>query len=261
MCFFCPNTSIDRHTQNIELEEEMYLKVLKELAEINYSYEMSFHRYNEPLANKELILKRIGQAREYLPNSCLVVFTNGDYLTKYYLDNLCLAGLNKMIISCYLDNNEDYDVENIVKPKMNKLLEKLSLDYEEITNNNCMYEVSIKYDNMHVVYRTQNFKEGVGSDRGGLLNNNNTYVRSTQCLLPFTDFNVDFNGNVMPCCNLRSDAKEHKNYILGNIKDNTIFEIFTNKKSSNLRSSLGINGDKMGACQNCDMGADQLVRF
>ena len=55
-CYFCPNAHIDRKSTSTELDEAVFLKILNNLAEIEYSKDISFHRFNEPLANKELIL-------------------------------------------------------------------------------------------------------------------------------------------------------------------------------------------------------------
>ena len=84
-CWFCPNSIIDRNSCNIELNENLFLKLLSELREINYSNYIYLHRYNEPLYNKELLIKRIKQVREYLPQAYITIFTNGDYLTLDYL--------------------------------------------------------------------------------------------------------------------------------------------------------------------------------
>ena len=87
-CWFCPNSIIDRNSCNIELNENLFLKLLSELREINYSNNICLHRYNEPLYNKELLIKRIKQVREYLPQAYIYIVTNGDYLTLDYLEIL-----------------------------------------------------------------------------------------------------------------------------------------------------------------------------
>ena len=121
-CWFCPNSIIDRNTNNIELEEELYLKIINNLKDINYSNTINFHRFNEPLSYKNIILKRLKQAREALPNARLGVFTNSDYLTKDYLDELVNNGMNYLLMSYYFSKDEIFDKENIVNNGMNKLL-------------------------------------------------------------------------------------------------------------------------------------------
>ena len=123
-CWFCPNSILDRHSQNQYMDENLYLKILNELKEFNITGFISYSRYNEPLADK-IILKRIKQAREILPNVRLTFNTNGDYLSKEYLDELAESGLNDIQIQCYLNQNEQFDIENTIKPKMMKLINKL----------------------------------------------------------------------------------------------------------------------------------------
>ena len=48
-CWFCPNSIIDRHSENHFMPEEQYLKILEQLKEINYSNIITYSRYNEPL--------------------------------------------------------------------------------------------------------------------------------------------------------------------------------------------------------------------
>lgn len=51
-CWFCPNSFVDR-TQNVRFDESVYAKIIKDLAQIDYSGMLNFHRFNEPLADKE----------------------------------------------------------------------------------------------------------------------------------------------------------------------------------------------------------------
>ena len=86
---------------------------------------MDFHRFNEPLANKELILKRVRQAREKLPKAKLCIFTNGDYAEKAYFEELREAGVTHILMSYYPTNN-DYDREKVIKA-MEKMQTKTRL--------------------------------------------------------------------------------------------------------------------------------------
>ena len=50
------------------MDEAVYLKILEDLASINYKGVITYSRYNEPLADK-IILKRIQQARDMVPEA------------------------------------------------------------------------------------------------------------------------------------------------------------------------------------------------
>ena len=106
-CWFCPNSRIDRRSSNLYMDEELYLKILSELAEIDYRGVVTYSRYNEPLADR-IILTRLRQARAALPNAILSTHTNGDYLNREYLDALRDAGLNRITIMNYLGNDDQF---------------------------------------------------------------------------------------------------------------------------------------------------------
>ena len=186
-CWFCPNSVIDRYNKNIPLEESLFLKLLSELREINYSNRIYLHRYNEPLADKELLTKRIKQVREYLPNSYILIITNGDYLTVEYLELLNTLGVNHIVMSYYYnysDQNIPFDIENIVKPGMLKLINKLNLHYKVLYQNYKAYSVEIKYKNIYIEYKAIDFSKHA-TDRGGFLKDGIKIIdKTSQCFLP-----------------------------------------------------------------------------
>lgn len=238
-CWFCPNSFIDRSSKNIEMEDEVYFKILKELKEINFSGKLSFSRYNEPLSQKELILKRLQQAREYLPNAKLAINTNGDYLNnRAYLEDLKCAGLNFLHIQFYLNKNEEFEVEKIVN-RADNLAKKLNLDYSVIRKNASNFNIKFNYEDMEIVARARNFKQN-GNNRGGLLDIKNKYKRKFPCLIPYYNLYIDYNGCLVPCCNLRSDVKEHEQFIIGNVKSETLKNIYNAKKQGFCVESLRI---------------------
>lgn len=261
-CWFCPNSIVDRHSENIELDEELYMKIINELSEINYSNIITFHRFNEPLSYKKLILKRIKQAREKLPNAKLSIFTNGDYLTTEYLEELLEAGISYIIISYYLKENENFNNLEELKINMEKNIYKLNLEFKNFTiknpefrhfaikdDNYIYYELG--YKNLNIIYKATDFSK-LGSSRGGIIKKlENIEKCEFSCIMPLNNVYIDYNGMVMPCCDLRSDIKDHQNMIIGNISKNTIFEIFTSEKTSQLRNYLFKKSFKLPPCNKC----------
>lgn len=252
-CWFCPNSIVDRFSQNIELDENLFIKILEELKEIDYSNSLYLHRYNEPLYNKWLLLKRIRQAREYLPKAIISINTNGDYLTLDYLNDLNEVGVNMMYISYYYNGNDkniEFDLENIIKPRMLKFINKLDIEYSKYIENDNGYYIYFKYKYIDIEYRALNM-EKIANDRGGIIQEVNIKERTSQCFLPNIQVSIDYDGTYSMCCNIRSDVEEHKDYIIGNIRDNTIFELFANDKIINIRKKLLVYGKKEKVCANC----------
>lgn len=253
-CWFCPNSIIDRYSKNIELKEDLFLKLLRELKEINYSNKVFFHRYNEPLYNKELLIKRLKQAREYLPQSYIHIVTNGDYLTLDYLKELKNAGVNEISVSFYYNGNDKsvpFNIENIIKPKMMKFLNRLNLNYSIFQQTKDWCRLKSEYEDIDIELVSANF-ENLGTDRGGILKDNiNIVNRVSPCILTNFQIVVDYDADYTLCCNIRSDTETNKNYILGNIETHSVFDIFMGEKAVNFRKELLIEGTKKGPCAHC----------
>ncbi len=253
-CWFCPNSIIDRASNNIYLDSELYKKVLSDLQAIDYNRTISYGRYNEPLADA-VILERIALARKLLPNARLHISTNGDYLTQELLNNLNGAGLNNLSIQVYFDGNGDNNAYNDIVAdeacmetgkKTGVLLYKAYFIPQRIVRFHG------KFRNIDIAVTAKNFiSEGV--NRGGLVNIPSSYMRTAPCHVPFTAMYIDYNGSVMPCCNLRSDYTGHKKYILStlDLKNSDIFTAYSASSSVKWRKSLLNFLQKEVPCDTC----------
>ncbi|HBA02863.1 MAG TPA: hypothetical protein DCW51_02200, partial [Clostridium sp.] len=85
-CNWCPNREIDRHSNNIEINDEVLTKLLLDLKKSGYKNPITFSRYNEPTSHLDIFRKRLERIKEILPNNKLITNTNGDYLSKEVLD-------------------------------------------------------------------------------------------------------------------------------------------------------------------------------
>jgi len=237
------------------MDETLYLGVLSDLKSIDYSHMIAYSRYNEPLSHKDIFLERLGQAKELLPMAKLHTNTNGDYLTREYLDELYDAGLRSLNVQSYLGENEPFDIENI-KSKIAKIAEKLSLNYNIAMDSNDYVDALFNYKDMKLHVYARDFRIN-GNNRGDTLKVSAPIVRQPPCFVPFTDIYIDYNGNVMPCCNLRSDIEDHEAFILGNIKDNRISEIFNNEKMQELREILRHENIEIDPCHECSFALER----
>lgn len=120
---------------------------------------------------------------------------------------------------------------------------------------------------MKVVVYSLNFDE-TGYDRGQSIEHlvDYAYVRQSPCFFVFSNFTVDFNGKVMPCCNLRRDHHEHQPFILGDLSDRgmSISEVYANRFSAQWRRSLARVSAKQAPCSTCKQKVVQgqaLVRL
>jgi hypothetical protein len=250
VCWFCPNAVIDRRSTKHYMSEPLYLGVLDQLAEIGYSKMIAYSRYNEPLADR-IILRRLAQARERLPQAHLHTNTNGDYLTRAYLQDLAAAGLGSLNIQIYLGNDERYDHERM-RAKLRQTADKLGLTLTmTVDQPGAWLEASTNVHGMRVRAYARNFELN-GSDRGGTVPIAAPAPRTSPCLSPFYHVYIDYNGSVMPCCNLRSDVANHADAIVARLQpDSNLFATYTNEAMAGWRRGLVGFAPKSGHCATC----------
>lgn len=251
-CWFCPNSSIDRISKNHFMPEETYLRILSELGEIDYGGRLSYSRYNEPTADR-IILKRIEQAKSKIPNATLYTHTNGDYLDCEYLEDLRKSGLDEIKIQCYFGENSVYSNE-IAYKKIKRKMKKLNLfrDFGYKVISSKRIRVDTEYKGLSVAFESMDFHT-VGNDRGGSLDSIHSQGLPDPCFQPVKSIYIDYNGSLVPCCNIRSDLIAHRSCILGDASKKSIFAIYGSKKAAMWRNSLKDYGKKKGfPCNTCN---------
>lgn len=218
-CTFCPNHFIDRISDNKILDKNLFKKLIQELKDKEYSGVISFSRYCEPFAFRDILEERIKYIREQMPNIKLVCNTNGDYDWEGIdIDELTIM---------------DYDMK---LPK-----EELGL---------------FKRDNKP--YLVKKMRLGKVNNRAGLLKLRKKFVRDFPCYEPSYFVGIDFNGSVNPCCNIRSDVNEHKNYVLGNLHNSTLEDILTSSSATLFRNNVkSCKFDKV--CLSCSKKAGRYT--
>lgn len=55
------------------------------------------------------------------------------------------------------------------------------------------------------------------------------------CYIPFITLSIDYMGNAFECPYFHNDVDKHKKYLLGNVSEKSIFEIYAGKKATDLR--------------------------
>jgi MoaA/NifB/PqqE/SkfB family radical SAM enzyme len=249
-CWFCPNSFIDRISDNKIMPEKTYIDLIDQLAEIDYSGELTYSRYNEPTSKRDLFIRRIEQARERLPNAVLRTNTNGDYMSRDYIEQLADVGFNQLWIQQYLSNNERYDHEKMRK-RAERKIKKLGLPAKVITDiPGCKLEYDLSYRGMTIHIRSRNF-ELDGSSRGDTNEIASDYTRTQRCLQVSNNMYIDFNGSVMVCCALRSDVPGQESGIMGHISDGKLWDIYMSDAYKPWRDHHKEDGPKEGFCKTC----------
>ena len=222
-CSFCPvNTFTDPRDLEF-MDEDIFFKVIYELKKINYKGVLSFFGNNEALLDKRIV-DWIEKSREILPETIFSLYTNGTPLNLGKFIRLTDV-LDELIINNYSDDGKLHsNIEDIIK-------------YAENSNKN--------YNNVTIRKRLENqiMHSRAGNSPTAL---KNVKVIST-CTYPFHQINVLPSGNISLCCN---DA--YGEQIMGNIKKNSLIEIWNNQNYKNLREKIYLTRQNINICKSCD---------
>lgn len=250
-CDYCPNVVGDRLGPNVRIKPAIWEKLLRDLAEVGYSRFLVLNSYNEPLYDRA-ILDRIAEAHAALPRARIMIYTNGDYLTPSYVDDLAAAGLDYMHVSIHLKQGDKYS-DVYVLNRIAEIAHRTSLQarFSQIRPND---SIIARFDTPKLEMETRaiNFDRH-GNDRGGLLPDlSPENPRTDPCNFVFQHFHMGYTGNVVPCCHIRSDRPEHAKHVIGNLdRAETIFDIFFGAKAAAWRRGLIHDRAKTGPCATC----------
>lgn len=250
VCSFCSNSVIDRRSSKIYLFHRTYTKILNELAMGGYSHAVAYGRYSEPLADP-ITVERVAQARSTLPTAHLYVNTNGDYLDQALLERLFRAGLDELKVMRYLPVGRRFTTDEGAR-SCEALLGALGLPGRLVTHEPeaiVYYEVDLPWPGAMSV-RAESYALR-GCDRGGTLAHLAGRRRLLPCRAPIYELNIDFDGSVVPCCNMRSDVPLHRPYVLGNVADTALADIYFGAKARAVRSVVAQPSPDLLPCLTC----------
>jgi organic radical activating enzyme len=250
-CDYCPNVVGDRLGPNQRLKPAIWNKLISNLAEVDYASQLILNSYNEPLFDRA-ILERIAEARAALPKARIMIYTNGDYLTPGYIDDLAAAGLDYLHVSIHLKQGDTYS-DLYVLNRIAEVAHRTGLRamFSQIKPGR---HIVAQFDTpkMEVETRAMNFQT-YGNDRGGLLPQLSPEApRTDPCSFVFRHFHMGYTGNVVPCCHIRSDRPEHAAHVIGNLgRATSVFDIFFSAKAAAWRRGLIHDRAKSGPCATC----------
>ena len=252
-CWFCPNSFIDRQSKREYLPERVYLQMLEDLNDINYSQVISFARYMEPFADP-VIYERIAQARTIVPHAHVRANTNGDYINATTLPLIEAAGLKQLVIQLYLPSRETQFTEEAIVGLANKKKQQLGISFERTKRDPNWMEWSGRCGKLVVEMRGRNFQVN-GENRGGI-DVSGEYVRTAPCDSAFNVVCVHYSQEMIGCCHLRSDHPDHKMAILGTVDDarGSLFDVYTAERAAAWRGRILGRGPKPLPCRNCAVG-------
>lgn len=224
-CPFCPCNIRDESRPYMEMSDKVFNKIISDLRKIKYSGTLMLLANNEIFLDKK-IMDRIKIARKRLPKCHMKIITNGKLLTKKIFDEL---NDNKLVDEMVINN---YNSSTKLNPQVQKI-----------------YDLYRDKDlNMEVVINIRYANEVLSNRAGTSPNKKETKkVIKDYCVLPYTDININPEGNLLICC---CDATEKTN--LGNIMDDSLINIFNNEKYRTIREKMKKGRHNYAFCKYCD---------
>ena len=224
-CVFCPKSNEDVAPDTYQqMSRSIIDKIHDQLSEINFSGTLSLCGYGEPLLHKDInyIVKKLSNIGK------VEIITNGDPLTSKKLQELYLAKASKVVVSMY-DG-----------PEQIEKFEKISLQA------NVPKEILILRDRWYDKYNDFGVK---------LTNRAGTIIEGEQeklgkykkCFYPTYQFLIDWNGSVFLC-----PQDWQRRVSMGNMMQETLFEIWTGKIISKFRKNLVLGNRCDNPCSKCN---------
>lgn len=238
------------------MDDGLFTSIISQLGAMEWGGVLAFHRYNEPTADEDYLIRRLRECREKAPRASVKIFTNGDYLTTDYIEKIYEAGCRSILCSIYPQEGSAYD-ESYAMTAISRRLRKFALPYVWTNWRSGNHVIKINYKDMDFVMRAIDYSEKrddhlTMSNRGGALDGNESYQRHLPCLKPFMEMQIEVDGTLMPCCDLRSDWDDHKPYVLGKLNPgDNIAASWANQTSANWRKTLFSFEPKPKPCANC----------
>jgi len=218
-CSYCP-LSVDKNYKGILMKEEVFYKIIDELAKIKFKGNICLSNYGEPLLDKRLE-KLIFYIRTKLRGNINKIFTysNGDLITLERFRNLRKAGLTYI---------------------------KFTQHGKEISKNlKEFFENATPEDLKHVKFKNLTTESNL-TNRGGSVNVEKRRKKSRFCRGPMNVLTITANGEVALCCN-----DYYRTVKLGDVSKETIMEIWNKPHYKKIRNELANGIIKAPVCKAC----------
>ena len=214
-CWYC-----SRLNQGVRMKEELFRRIILDLKTWGFKGRVSLHGYNEPLLDERLC-EFIKFTRLNLPDCPIVIYSNGDLLTKKMVSQLIAAGTDKIMVSIHQPTSEIKVLE----------LTKTAFEYPVVQ----LMDFRDGYRNFALWNRGN---EELVKKMGVTINNSGCYFIHT-CV-------VQSDGNVLLCCH---DGRGEN--VMGNLVTNSLQEIWESSKFREIRRQVSRGAFTLPICKRC----------
>jgi organic radical activating enzyme len=240
-CHWCPTNKNNDTRPYHRMSDELFKKIIDDLASFNYKGCLGLFCYNEPLMDKDIV-QRVGYAKRMLPGAHHFIYSNCDLLAPTKLYETDPASFKTVVVDNFRKLADVLDC---------MVLDNYSDDGELTPQIQAVWDAcKDEYPNF-VIWKRR--ADEVLNTKGSQAPNRrrpNFNMRS-KCYLPFTGMYVDPFGRVRLCC---QDALWH-HQPLGDLSASTVSEVWNGPGYRGVREhylSDGKRRDKI-VCDCCDV--------
>lgn len=233
----------------------LFKKIVKDAADFG-TKDIQLFFQGEPLLHKGIAdMVRLSKAQSLFTS----VFTNGLLLDEDLAGRLIKAGLDDMRFSIDGITEETYQ-QNRRGGAFGKAYQNLQITARKAkgTQLKLTWQFIVMRNNEHEVKEAQKMAEGLGIEffaktfavtNPGLAPANPVYRRRLQikpCIDIYRNIFVFWDGRVVPCCYDLAGK-----YVVGDLTDNTISEIWDSAEYRLLRKRISSAADEPSICRSC----------
>ena len=273
----CPQCDVGNRLTNRKnnfINYEDYCKIIDEIG--TTLLDAIFYFQGEPLLNKNFS-KYISYAKQY--NIYTITSTNAQLIDKNIATEIVKSGLDRITISIDGTTQEIYEkyrkggslkkcIEAIIflKEAKKELKSKTPCietqfivfrfnehqidEFKQLAQKWGANKISIKSAQIHLPNENSEFIPTINKYSRYHKINNEWKIKkdfSKACFRAWNGMVVSADGNILPCC---FDKQEKHTY--GNIKDDSIENIWKNKKAYDFRNTVLNNRSSIHICTNCN---------
>lgn len=235
-CIFCPRyDSAVYPNRKLFMRREIIQRLIDQLTINEYSGIITISGFGEPLLNTQ-VAEYILMLKAALPQCHVEMNTNGDLLDKTTISEIA-STIDMLIVDCYDGQHQIVKYESMFCESnfTNFMFRKLWLEQDEDL--------------------LQKVNEWNFNNRAGAVTNIEFSTSNhNQCFLPFYRVTIDWNGDIILCCN--DWYRQQKG--LGNIMNEDFHSLWMSDTYKAIRDNLscGIRSDS--ACKNCSAAGTLL---
>lgn len=229
-CSFCPRSDPNVYpNQKLFMSMETASALGRQLAEAEFDGEIHVTGFGEPLTHPQFVELIASISQHWSDN--IEVTTNGDRIqtSAELINSIYAAGVNRLTVDSY-DGKDQYN------------------DYKHMMRHwpNDRWRIRNHYDDPNkdkdTLIAEYNFNNRAGNSAKG-------EVYENQCYLPFYKIMIDWNGDLVLCCNDWQRASG----TFGNINKQSLSELWLHDDLNNIRRQLAAGKRKGPSCSQCNI--------